>query len=340
MAEHISIEDTNSALARGFEILPEIDDARPIKKPNWRDHSLTAQQLQAKIYPEIKYVVPGLIPEGLSLLVGRPKIGKSWLALDIALSIAGNRVCLGDRDPEIGDVLYCALEDNERRLKNRITKILGGGTPWPQRLTLSTKWRRLNAGGVQDIADWADQTRQPRLVLLDTLANVRPINTQDGYAADYNALTSVHRLANDRGLAVIALHHQRKMEAEDPLDTVSGTLGIVGCADTTMILSSGRSGKSLYVKGRDIEEMEFAVDFNASTCRWKIIGDADDVRRSETRKKIIAALPENGDGIGPKEIAEISGVREAVVKTRLADMVRDNEVEKVARAQYARRKAG
>ncbi|MGE3513871.1 MAG: AAA family ATPase [Hyphomicrobium sp.] len=332
------IKDANEALAQGFDILQGTDEAWcKNKRPSssWREHSLSARQLQLRAYPPINYIVPGLIPEGLSLLVGRPKIGKSWLALDIALSIAGARICLGDREPDAGDVLYCALEDNERRLKNRISKLLAGSKAhWPEHLTLSTNWRRLNAGGVNDIKEWAESVAKPRLVLLDTLANVKPVNTQDGYAADYAALTSVHRLANDLGIAIVALHHQRKVDADDPLDTVSGTLGIVGCADTSLILSSSKSGKSLYVRGRDIEEAEHAVEFDATNCRWRILGSAEDVRRSETRRKILAALAEHHDGMGPREIAEATGLQESVVKVRLGDMVRDTEVIKRGRGHY------
>ena len=219
MSEVISIKDANDMLVHGYSVLDTADNAwrSPSRKPSWRDHSLTAKQLQLKTYPDIKYVVPDLIPEGLSLLVGRPKIGKSWLALDIAISIAAGRFCLGDREPEIGDVLYCALEDNERRLKNRLRKLLGSSA-WPDRLTLSTKWRRLHAGGVPDISEWAAGVDKPRLILLDTLASVRPNNTQEGYAADYAALTTIHRLANDLGIGIVVLHHQRKMDSEDPLE--------------------------------------------------------------------------------------------------------------------------
>jgi len=336
MSEDFSINDANEALKNGFDTLvSDLSPYRPRRKPTWRDSAMTAKALQSRVYPEIKFIVPGIIPEGLSLLVGRPKIGKSWFALDIALSIAAGRICLGDKEPEPGDVLYCALEDNARRLKNRIRKVLPGSAPWPEGLTLSTQWRRLNEGGIEDIKDWASHAPRPRLVLLDTLANVRQVTTQEGYAQDYKALTDVHRIANDLGIAVVALHHQRKVDAEDPLDTVSGTLGIVGCADTTLILSSGKGGKTLYVRGRDIEEAEHAVEFDAATCRWRILGSADDVRRSDTRKKILAALLEHAELMRPREIAEASGLQETVVKVRLADMLRAGEVLKRGHGKYA-----
>ena len=90
----------------------------------WRDHVFTAAELQRKTFPPVSYCVPDLIPEGLTIIAGKPKIGKSWLALDICIAVAAGRFCLGERKPVQGDVLYAAMEDNPRRLQRRIDKLL------------------------------------------------------------------------------------------------------------------------------------------------------------------------------------------------------------------------
>jgi RecA-family ATPase len=205
---------------------------------------------------------------------------------------------------------------------------------WPDRLTISTRWKRLNDGGARELVEWISSVPKPRLIILDTLASVRPINTRDGYAQDYAALEQVHRIANDYGIGIVVLHHQRKVEAQDPLDTISGTLGLAGCADTSLVLSGNSSGKSLYLRGRDVEEAEHAIQFDAQACRWKILGDAADVRRSETRNKILGVLKASDAPIGPKEIAEQSGLSEDVVKNRLLAMVKDGEVLKKGHGKY------
>ena len=337
MSEKIVIKDMNDALVHGYDILRNTDTAwtRGARKtaPTWRDNAITAKELQNRTYPPVRYIIPGLIPEGLSLLVGRPKIGKSWMALDIALSVASGATCLGGRTPDQGDVLYCALEDNERRLKNRITRLLAN-SKWPERLTLVTKWNRLNQGGVHDLKEWINETKQPRLILLDTLANVRPVSTQEGYAQDYAALTEIHRLANDKGIGIIALHHQRKVDADDPLDTISGTLGIAGCVDTPIILTSTSKGKSLYLRGRDVEEADYAVEFDSESCKWRLLGSAAEINLSETRRKIRDALKVSGSELGPQEIAQATGIAEGTVKVRLGDMVNDGEVLKRGRGRY------
>ena len=232
------------------------DDWEP-KTDGWRSRVFTAATLRKMVFPPVSYVVPGIIPEGLTILAGRPKIGKSWLALDLAIGISADQKVLGNIIADEGDVLYLALEDNPRRLRRRITKLVSFfGGDWPERLTLATQWRRLDQGGVEDIESWCDSVSAPRLVLLDTLAGVRPArNGSDTlYEGDYRALRDVHKLANDRAMGVVALHHTRKMDADDPVDTISGSLGLAGAADTCLILARGSKGTTLYVRGRDVEE--------------------------------------------------------------------------------------
>src|SRR6516164_8442727 len=123
------------------------------KQWNWREWSITAAALQCKQFPEIGWVLEGILPEGLTLLVGKPKVGKSWLALELSLGVAeGGFVMTVIRPACTGDVLYLALEDNQRRLQKRSTKLRGAlKGKWPARLTLVTQWRRLDKGGIEDI---------------------------------------------------------------------------------------------------------------------------------------------------------------------------------------------
>ena len=308
------------------------------KPEDWRSHTFTAAALRTMPFPEVSYVVPGLIPEGLTILAGRPKIGKSWAALDVAIGIASKRDVLGALKVDQGDVLYLALEDNPRRLQRRITKLLSPfGGAWPERLTLATRWRRLDQGGVEDIEAWCKCVPEPRLVILDTLAGVRPTrdNSQTLYDTDYKALLDVHRLANDRGLSAVALHHTRKMDADDPLDTVSGSLGLVGCADTCLILARSSKGTTLYVRGRDIEEGERAVIFGNEICRWTLLGDAAEVYRSDSRSKILEVLAKASDLVGPAEIAAATSIDRNNVDQLLHQMWNAGEVVKVGRGRYA-----
>jgi hypothetical protein len=302
---------------------------------NWREHAYTAAELQRRTFPPVSYCVPDLIPEGLTIIAGKPKIGKSWLALDICIAVAAGRICLGERKPIQGDTLYAAMEDNPRRLQRRIDRLLSPvSAQWPERLTLANSWRRLDKGGVDDVAQWIEHAENPRLVILDTLAGVKPIRTREGYTEDYESLAALHRLANEKGVSVIVLHHTRKMEAEDPVDTVSGTLGLAGCADSVLVLARSSQGTTLYVRGRDIEEAEHAVSFDKVGCRWTILGSASEVHRSNERSSILAVLDEATEPMGPSDIAAAARMSVNNAKQLLHKMTSTGEVQKSGRGQY------
>jgi hypothetical protein len=307
----------------------------------WRANVFTAAALRTMNFKVIEYVVPGLIPEGLTILAGKPKIGKSWLALDLALAVTGDRFLLGEIKPAQGAALYCALEDNQRRLWKRTRKIMDTAhVAWPEGLTLTTQWRRLDEGGIKDIKDWASSVPKPRLVILDTLAGIRPErNNRDTlYDGDYKALRELHDWANEIGIAILVLHHTRKMEADDPIDTISGSLGLAGCADTSAILSRSTKGTTLYIRGRDVEEQEHAIVFNAETCRWTILGDAAAVQQSYTRSQILMALDEATDLMTPSDISNAAQLSRNIVDQRLHHMVKNGDVIKVRRGFYAHAK--
>ena len=309
------------------------------KSDDWRSHVFTAASLRTMEFPEVSYVVPGIIPEGLTILAGKPKVGKSWMALDVALGIATGQDVLGGTHVAEGDVLYCCLEDNQRRLQRRVTKLLSPlGQEWPERLTLATRWRRLDQGGVEDINAWCNSVPTPRLILLDTLAGVRPARqgTDTLYESDYKALCEMHRLANEReGIAAVALHHTRKMDADDPVDTISGSLGLPGVADTCLILARGPTGTTLYVRGRDIEEAERAIIFGSANCRWTLLGDAGEVHRSDTRTAILNVLAAATEPMSPDKIAVATSINRNAVDQRLYHMASAGEVAVISRGQYA-----
>jgi AAA domain len=305
----------------------------------WRANVFSAAELRERAFPEISYVTPGLVPEGLSILAGRPKIGKSWLALDMAFAVASEppSYCMGDREPIHGNVLYAALEDNPRRLQRRIKKILTwSDVPWPERLHLATQWRRLDDGGVDDLREWGESVPGPMLVILDTLAGIRPERRgiESVYDGDYRALSEIHAWANKLGIAVIVLHHTRKLEADDPLDSISGSLGLAGCADTSLVLNRTAQGTTLYLRGRDIEEAEYAVSFDPVTCRWTILGDAAEIHRSETRGKVLAVLQEAKGPLSPAEIAANAAIGRNTIDQMLSRMKQSGEVINTRRGSY------
>jgi len=304
-------------------------------KPTWRDYTFSARTLQTLTFPPRREIVPGMVTEGLNLLVGRPKFGKSWAALEIAISCTTGEKCFGSLEAAQGPVLYAACEDNERRLQDRMAKLLGAGVhDWPDNLTLATQWRRLDKGGAEDVGEWLKDNPQAALVILDTLASVKPIKTQQGYQEDYSALEPIHTIIKQTTAAGLALHHQRKNEATDPLDTISGTLGLAGCVDTAIIMQATPQGKTLYVRGRDVEESEHAIEFDKVSCRWIIKGTAADVHRSNVRNEILMALNDQPTYLSPKQISQLTGIKVDNVSVRLGGMVAAGEVWRQEFGQY------
>ena len=297
----------------------------------------TAAALRTKIFEPIKYIVPGYIVEGCTILAGRPKLGKSWFMLDIGIAVAAGRYCLGDTKCIEGDVLYLALEDNERRLQTRITKILGFTNEWPERFNYVTEWPRADAGGLDEIRRWILAAKSPRLVVVDILAMFRSPRRKDQqpYEADYAAIQGLQAIASETGVAIVIVHHLRKSAAEvDPFEKVSGTLGLSGAADTVLILDRDGQGTTLYGRGRDIEEIETAVQFNKEACRWTVLGEAVEVRRTDERGAILAVLEEADEPLTPGAIAIGTGMSRNNVDQLLFKMAKAGDVLKAKRGCY------
>src|SRR5262249_59025483 len=113
------------------------------------------------------------------------------------------------------------------------------------------------------------------------------------------------------------------------------TLGLAGCADTSLILSRGSKGVTLYLRGRDVEEQEHAVSFSAETCRWTILGEAAEVQRSYARSKLPTALEEATDLMTPADLTAATGLTRNIVDQRLMHMVKDGEIVRLVRGCYA-----
>jgi hypothetical protein len=297
----------------------------------------SAAELAEMRFPEVKYVVPGYVAEGLTLLAGKPKIGKSWLTLHFAIADATGGSSLGSDPCEQGDVLYCALEDTKRRLQRRMAKLTGSAFgPWPERLTFTCDMPRLKVGGLDYIRKWISQSAKPRLCIVDTLAKVREPKGRDQslYEADYEAISALKKIADEAGIAIVVVHHVSKRDAEDPLDALSGTTGLTGAADSVLVLTRNTQSTVLYGRGRDIEEIEKAVTFDRETCLWQVVGDADDVRRSGTRMAILKALRAAPEPLSPADIAAVTDIKVGTVRATLIRMVQDGDLEKAERGRY------
>ena len=204
-------------------------------------------------------------------------------------------------------------------------------------MTIATEWPRADAGGVDDIREWIEAADNPRLVVIDVLAQFRSTrgDRDTQYEGDYAAVKQLQALASVHGLAIIIVHHTRKGSWDgDPFEKVSGTLGLTGAADTTLVLDRDSTGATIYGRGRDIEEIEKAVQFNPQTCRWTVLGEATEVRRTDERAAILAELIGADEPLRPNDIAAATGLKNGNVRRLLGKMVKAGEVMKATYGRY------
>jgi hypothetical protein len=319
----------------------ERETARHADPTAWERGTFSAIDLQTMDFPPFAWIVQDILPaEGAALLCSRPKFGKSWLALDLCLGCTADRFVLGTIKPKQGNVLYLALEDSRRRLQRRMTKLLPFGSKAPEQLTFTTEWRRLHEGGLEDIRAWYDHTKakggSPILVVVDVLAKVRkPTGRAPQYEADYEALTGITKLANELGIAILVVHHIRKMQADDLMEMVSGTYGVTGAVDTILVMANKPNGTVLDIRGRDAEQAELAIEFEKSSCRWRVLGEAGEIHRSEQQTKILAALRQAGEPLGAADLKQITEIKRDTLGKALYRLANEGTIKRVGRGLYA-----
>ena len=298
----------------------------------------TAAALQDKTFAPISWVVPGIVVEGLTLLAGKPKRGKSWFALNCALAVASGGPALGLDACAAGDVLALMLEDNPRRLQDRLRQIEPSAR-WPERLTFHTEWPRLDQGALEAMAAWVQTSANPRLIVVDVLAAVRaPGNAKKSpYADDYGCLDGLQKFASKHRLAVVVVHHCRKASAdEDAFDEISCTTGLTGAADSALVLKRGEGNTDfLYGRGRDLPEFEKAITFDKTRGLWTVQGEATDFRGGAMENRIRDVLSESDEPLRVTDIATAAGEDYQVIKQRLYRMAASGVIRKVDRGRYA-----
>ena len=217
----------------------------------------------------LPFIVYKLLYPGLYLLAGAPKVGKSWLALDLCLSVASGEQFL-KHDTSPGQVLYMSLEDTLLRLQNRLYEL----TDEPQEnLHFAIRSGTIGNGLEDQIAACKQKFPNLRLIVIDTLQKIREV-TDISYGSDYKELSVLKELADKLQIAILLIHHTRKCYDDDPFNRISGSTGLLGCVDGSMVLIENKRGShraKLYCTGRDIEPLELNLVFQNQ--RWTVEDD-------------------------------------------------------------------
>ena len=309
--------------------------------------SFNAQWLMQQVFPPTAYVVPGIIPEGMTLLVAAPKIGKSWMVLGLGVELSNGgkafgAIPVGNPRP----VLYLALEDGQRRLQDRLVRLnpsevspqLEFMTDVPQGQVIATIRDFMNRyAGLDPVC------------ILDTLGKVMPpAGNGSQYGHDYTVLSALKATSDAvPGSSLVIVHHTRKMDGGDFLDAVSGTQGIAGAADTVLVLKRDRHNDraSLQVTSRDAAQGEYSLTLT-NTGAWQLDGGslAEASAAAQTARAtagvgdrmadVIEAVARYPEGITPKDLrvllTDISNIDEYLRRAYEA-----NRIQKLSRGLYA-----
>ena len=232
----------------------------------------SCEEIMTTLYKPIEFAVDELIAQGLYILAGSPKVGKSWLALQLCLAVAKGEKLL-ERETRGGTALYLCLEDGYERIQKRLYEL----TDEPSdKLFFSIMADSIGCGLEQEIEKFKSVYDDLRLVVIDTLQMVRS-EAESTYGNDYAELLPLKNLAQQLGISIVLVHHLRKAADSDPFNMVSGSTGLNGCVDGLLVLMKAKRSANqatLHCTGRDIEDKELLLTRQGA--RWELADESED----------------------------------------------------------------
>ena len=288
-----------------------------------RFNTIDGETLMTMPLKPINFIIDNLLSEGLHILAGSPKVGKSWLALWLSVAIAKGEEVWGNKVKE-GTTLYLCFEDSQIRIQNRLFDITDEAT---DAVNFCTENAMLGGELEERIINFIKEHPDTVLIIIDTLQMIRNTSKDNNYANDYSDLTILKNLADKYGIAILLIHHLRKEYDKDPFNRISGTTGIQGAVDSSFILveeTRGSKAASLSCVGRDIDYREIKLKRDEDNI-WQVVTDSfinkdvllDDIvillsdfmKDKEYHKSTPTELAEElsnnrGDNISPKTLSK------------------------------------
>ena len=279
---------------RWIGVLPGEEGVK--KTPSRRDflaNGIDMKKLMVKDIPALKFAVQSILPEGLVLIAGRPKAMKSWTALHLCYCVENGLEFLNHKVVQ-GNALYLSLEDSERRLKDRVYKLghaFKGNHP-----TTDVEAPYLGFGLEEDLQKWISAVPNPRLIVIDTLARVKPRagrSSGTAYDLDNELLRKIQHLAISNGVCIALVSHLSKTTTDYSFDRITGSAGLQGMTDAMWLMDRGdtNNGKaSITGRGRDINDFEYSVKWNEDTWIYDWVGNKVEMDLNENRSSILNAM--------------------------------------------------
>lgn len=338
------LEDVNGC----NEILKKyVEELKSTKQQTLPNKVFTAMELMTMEVEEIRWVIDGVIPEGLTIFAGKPKVGKSYFLMNAMLDLAAGADAFGSIPTESSEVLYLAGESTVQLVVNEMQKILGGNQSAPGNLHVSPmgNWPRMHEGGMDALERWMEEHPDTRLIVIDTLERFKKPQKAPGYhySEDYQNIAPLQEFAGKYHIGVIVVHHTKKTATADPFDEITGTVGLTAASDSIAKLDrmkTGKEGRIFAYRGRGIGEGELTFKYNGS--RYSLVEDeAERYQGSEQRQTIIKYLNEyqvrHEEPIKRKDLVrelENRGVGKGV-DILLNKMAQSGDIQKIGFGQYA-----
>lgn len=297
------------------------------EQKHWSDGLWSIDDLLAHEFPEPTWTIPDLLPTGLGVFGGRPKMGKSFLALQLAVSVATGGKFLG-RDANKGNVLYIALEDPERRIQDRVQKQY---RETGANMDVRFEWEPLHEQGGTDLYAAVNE-RNYSLVIIDTIS--RALGRADQMdLADMNVtIGALQRLAIEKDITLLLVDHHRKSGGMvgDVIDDIMGSTSKAAVADTVwgIYRERGKKDATLKVSGREINEQEFAIAFDDDLSCWQFLGDAQDYVQGERQREILDAVGDMGQATH-REIMDATGQDRGNSFRRIQDLLHSGKLRRI-----------
>lgn len=266
--EQSSIKQTTNSISNRDVNFNPFDDFFKKIDPSYMK-TVTMQELYQDIYSKKPPVIEGLLYQGTYLFVGSPKIGKSFFMAQLAYHVSTGTP-LWDYPVKKGTVLYLALEDDYRRLQERMYRMFG--TDSTENLYFSVSSKPLGNGLTDQLSGFIREHPDTTLVIIDTLQKIREVDSDSySYAKDYEIINQLKQFSDSWGICLLLVHHTRKQKSSDNFDMISGTNGLLGCADGAFMLykETRTSNKAtLEISGRDQQDQKIHLIRDEEKLCW------------------------------------------------------------------------
>jgi hypothetical protein len=312
--ERRSLADLQQEIAARLQI----EQRASTPRPDWEGCVIRGDKLYTKKFEPQPAIIEDILPQGTFLLTGKPKTKKSWLALNYALAVAWGGRALGHFQATQGDVLYVDLEMGQRRLHERL-HVVSPDTVVPKNLHFASEWPKIYEGCERWLADWMEAHPFTRLIVFDTQTAIRPPRerNEEPYDHEKRYTQVLSDFCHQHGVAMLLIHHSRKIGGGDVIDDASGTTGLTAGVDNYGSLSRSVNEKDagvLRLLGRDIRlDDDLNLKWDAKLATWAYMPDAADYSLTPERRAVLALLRDT-PGLYSRQISEL--LRKDINSTR------------------------